>query len=342
MVWYRWACGFAAGVVVAGSVSVGFAESVAGFYQGKTVTVVISGGAGGSYALYGQLSADFMQKHIPGNPKLVPQFMPGGGGAKAANYLYNVASKDGTVIAVLYDTTALAQVLRPTAAKYDVKQMAWLGQFVSFSTVITVMAESGARTVADARAKELIMGSTGRSAPSFINMSTANAVAGTRFKIVTGYPDTASTELAMERGEVHGASAGWMNWKARHSGWLASGRLIPLIQVSLKRHHELPEVPTLIELTGNDRDRDLAEFVSAGGALGRTLAAPPGVPSARVEALRRAFDAMVADPEFLAAAKQRKLDIEPDTGEAVQALAERIVSVKPDVLERARTIFGAN
>lgn len=317
------------------------AQSPAEFFKGKTISVVISGGAGGSYALYGQLLVDHYPRFLPGAPKMVAQFMPGGGGTKAANYLYNVAPKDGTSVGILYDTTGIAQVLRPAGIKYDVRKFNWIGQFVPLNTVIAVTAESGARTIADAQKRELIMGSTGRSAPSFINMSVANALIGTKFKIITGYKDTASTELAMERGETHGGSAAWMNWRARHSAWIESGRLVPLVQVALKRMKDLPNVPTLLELAKNDSDRQLIEFIAAGGATGRTVAAPPDVPPERVEAMRRAFDAMVADARFVSEAKQRKLDVDPDTGEETQKLLARTVSIPEEVVKRANAIFGS-
>jgi tripartite-type tricarboxylate transporter receptor subunit TctC len=310
------------------------------FYRGKTITVVVALGSSGSYALYAQLMQQQFGKFIPGKPAVVPQFMPGGGGTKGANYLYNVAPRDGTYLGMLSDYTSVAQVVRPKAVKYDVRDFAWIGLFVPSNPVIMVMASSGVRTIEDAMKRELVMGTTGKSAPGYVNMKVMNDVIGTRFKIIAGYKDTGASELAMERGEVAGGSSAWISWVARQGAWLAAGKIIPLVQIGFTRVRQLADVPTLIELAKNDVDRQLLTFISGGGALGRSVTAPPGIPADRVAMLRRAFDRMVGDSAFIAEAKKRHLALEPSSGEALQAAVKRSATVSPAVAARARAIVN--
>jgi len=317
------------------------ADPIADFYKEKTVTIVVATGPAGSYSLFAQLMMRHIQDQIPGKPKIVPNYMPGGGGTKAANYLYNVAQKDGSAIGMLLDYTVNAQLLRPTGVKYQAERFNWIGRFIPSNPVIVVMRESGVRTVEDTTKRELVMASTGKAAPSYINMSIMNALFGTKFKIIPGYKDRSTVESAMERGEVSGSSAGWENWTSVHQDWIDSGRIIPLVQVGLTRLRDLPKVPTLIELAKNDADRKLLEVISSGGALGRSVAAPPDVPAARVQALRRAFDAMVREPEFVADAKKRRIDVEPETGQWLQGIVSSAVAVPPAVIGRARALFGS-
>jgi tripartite-type tricarboxylate transporter receptor subunit TctC len=341
----RWSRSFAAipAVLAAGALSAtapAQADPIADFYKDKTVTIVVATGPAGSYSLFAQLMMRHIQDKIPGRPKVVPAYMPGGGGTKAANYLYNVSLKDGSAVGMLLDYTVNAQLLRPTGVKYRAERFNWIGRFIPSNPVIVVMRESGVATIADARKRELVMASTGKAAPSYINMSLMNSLFGTRFKIIPGYKDRSTVESAMERGEVAGSSAGWENWTSVHQDWVDSGRIIPLVQVGLVRLRDLPKVPTLIDLATNDADRTLLELISSGGALGRSVTSPPGLPKARVQALRRAFDAMVRDPAFVADAKKRRIAVEPETGEWLQDIVGRAVAAPPAVIERARSLLG--
>lgn len=330
----------AAALFVAGPGATAQADPIADFYKEKTITIVVATGPAGSYSLFAQLMMRHIQGKIPGKPKIVPNYMPGGGGTKAANYLYNVAQKDGSAIGMPLDYTVNAQLLRPTGVKYQAERFNWIGRFIPSNPVVVVMRESGVRTVEDAKKRELVMASTGKAAPSYINMSIMNSMFGTRFKIIPGYKDRSTVESAMERGEVAGSSAGWENWTSVHQDWIDSGRIIPLVQVGLVRLRDLAKVPTLIELAKNDDDRKLLEVISSGGALGRSVTSPPGIPKERVQALRRAFDAMVHDPEFVADARKRRIDVEPETGEWLQKVVSGAVAAPPAVIKRARSLIG--
>jgi tripartite-type tricarboxylate transporter receptor subunit TctC len=316
------------------------ADAVADFYKGKTVTVVVSTGASGSYAVFAQLMHRHFSRHIPGAPAVVPSYMPGGGGAKASNFVFNVAPKDGSTIAMLHDYTVVAPVARPKAVKYQVDRFTWLLRYARSNPVIVVMKDSGIKTVADTQAREVVMGSTGRSAPSYINMSVMNQLVGTRFKIITGYKGRAQAEAAMERGEIAGSSAGWMTWQSSRPDWIASGKIVPLVQAGLSKLPELQSVPLLTEFAKNEADRNLLEFISAGGEFGRYVVGPPGLPADRTTALRRALDSLIRDPVFVADAAKRRVSLDPATGEELQKKAKRVVELVPSIKDRAQKIFG--
>lgn len=327
-------------VIFAAAPASAMADPIADFYKGKTVTIIVATGASGSYAVFAQLMNRHLARHIPGAPTVVPSYMPGGGGAKAANYAYNVAAKDGTAIAMLNDYAVNAQLTRPGAVKYRADGFHWLVRFARSNPVIVVMKEAGIRTVADAQGREVIMGSTGKSAPSYINMSIMNQLIGTKFKIITGYKDRAQAESAMERGEIVGSSAGWMTWKSGRPEWVASGRIVPLVQAGLSPLPDLKNVPMLTDFAKNENDRNLLEFVSSGGDFGRSVVAPPDTPDDRVTALRRALDALVRDPAFVEDAKKRRVELDPATGEDMQKMATRIAGLIPSIADRARTFFS--
>ena len=321
--------------------SVAKAETVADFYRGKSVNLVIGTSAGNDYDYRGRLIARYLGKYIPGEPTIVPRNMPGGGGIQAANWVANLAPRDGTVLHMIMQNMMAAQAISAAGVEFDARKFAWIGNTTSAPNVINSWYTSGVTSIEDVRKRELVvgapMGTAGALYPALLN-----ALAGTKFRIVTGYPGGNEVNLAMERGEVDGrGSNSWASWKSTKPEWLRDKKINVLVQVGLKRHPDLPNVPLLLELAQNEPDRKLLEFLSADTDLSRSLVTTPGVPPERVQALRRAFDAMIKDPDFLMEASKAGMDISPATGEESQKIADSIVNATPDVAARAKVLIEA-
>ena len=281
-----------------------------------------------------------MGRHIPGNPTIVVSNMPGGGQMLVANWLANVAPRDGTAIVAISQNLPVHQATGAPGVKYDVRQFNWIGNTTDTPNVINSWYTTGIRTIADVMQRELVVGATGIASGSYLYPYALNRLVGTKFKIVTGYPGGNDVNIAMERGEVGGrGSNSWASWKSTRPQWLAEKKIFILVQVALKRNPELPDVPTMAELAKNDIDRKVLTFISADTAISRPLVTNQGVPRERVEALRRAFDATMKDPEFLAEAAKSKTDISPMTGEEAQKIAEDTINAPPDVLARANALI---
>ena len=316
-------------------------ETVADFYRGKSISLVIGTSAGNDYDYRGRLIARYMGKYIPGEPAIVPRNMPGGGGIQAANWVANLAPRDGTVLHMIMQNMMSSQAIAAPGVEFDTRKFAWIGNTTSAPNVINSWYTSGVTSIEQVKTRELVvgapMGTAGALYPALLN-----AVADTRFRIVTGYPGGNEVNLAMERGEVDGrGSNSWASWKSTKPEWLKDRKINILVQVGLKRHRDLPDVPLLLELAKNEADRKLLEFFSADTDLSRSLVTTPGVPPERVEALRRAFDAMMKDPEFLAEAAKAGMDISPATGEESQKIADAIVNTPADVVARAKQLIEA-
>ena len=318
------------------------AQSVADFYKGKSVDLYIGYSAGGAYDIYARMLARFMGKHIPGNPTIVTKNMAGAGSLLLANWLYNVAPKDGSAIGIIGRGTGFDPILGNKRAQFEGPKFLWLGSANNEVSVCVAWHTAGVTRFEDLLTKELVVGGTGASADTDQFPKITNGVLGTRFKIVTGYPGGNEVNLAMERGELQGrASNSWASWKSTRPQWVKEKKLIVLVQVALKRDPELKDVPTLIELVKTERDRKFMAFLSAETAVARSLVAPPDVPADRLNALRRAFDKTVKDPQFLAeAAKAGGMDIQPMTGEEAQKIAHGIVNTPPEVIDYARQVLG--
>jgi tripartite-type tricarboxylate transporter receptor subunit TctC len=331
---------FTVGLIALMVIAAASARAQPQFYAGKTISILVGAGEGGAYSLYAQLAAEYFRKLLPGNPTVVAQSMTGAGGIRATDYLANVAPKDGTALGMLLDLAAATQVLQPKAVHYDLSKFSVIGTFVTDNPVIMVRADTGVHSFADLKTKSIIVGASGKGSQTYVHPALLKDVLGASIKLVTGYRGSADISLAMERGEVQGQSATWVSWKARHSDWIKEKRIIPIVQVGLKKEADLPDVPLMLELATSDEDRQVLELMSSGSQIGRALFAPPGVPAERIAALRTAFDAMVKDPEFRAAAAKRKLIVAPVSGTEVQAIIQRVVSYPPGVIERARELSG--
>jgi tripartite-type tricarboxylate transporter receptor subunit TctC len=315
-----------------------FAQSdVAEFYRGKTIRLVIGYGTGGGYDVYGKFFARYLGEHIPGKPTVIAQNMPGAGSRSAANWLYKVAPKDGTVLAVLGQATPADQALGQPGVQFDARQFNWIGNMVAVNNIMITWAESGIRTIDDAKKKSIAIGASGASSPSVIYPTVTNNLLGTQFKIVSGYPGGGDIMIALERREVDGrGSDSWASLKSNNPGWIKDKKVNILFQVGSHREKDLPDPPLLTELAQNDEQKQVLEVVSGDAAVGRPILTAPDVPAERVAALRKAFDDTMRDPAFQAAAEKAGLHFNPVGGEELQRIVVRIVSPSPAIIEKVK------
>lgn len=313
----------------------GEAQTVAEFYQrAGTLKLIISADPGGSYDSDGRLVARFWPNHIPGNPRIVVENLMGASGRVAANYLYNSAPKDGSVAGVLQNSLALGQVLGETGIQYDAARFNWIGTPVHPHEVLAVWHTSPVKSMAEAREREVVIGTTSATGMNFVYPKIAKELLGAKFKIVTGYAGGTPILLAMERGEVHGrGSNDWDDYKSSRPDWIRDKKIIPLFQMSLTKHVDLPHVPLMADFAPDPQARAIIEFLSIISEIGRPFLLPPGVPADRVAALRKSFDATMSDPAFLAEAKARSRDIEPIDGTKLAALVQRMLDTPKDTIQ---------
>jgi tripartite-type tricarboxylate transporter receptor subunit TctC len=313
------------------------ADPVEDFYRGKRVTLVIGYGTGGGYDTYARLFARFVGEHIPGKPTVIAQNMPGAGSRGAANWLYNVAPKDGTVIATLSQTTPTDQALGQSGIQFDARRYNWIGNMVVVNNILFVSAASGVRTIDDARKKVITVGATGASSPSVLYPQVSNTILGTRFKIVAGYPGGGDINLAVERGEVDGrGSDSWASMKANNARWLREKTINILFQIGPRRETDLTEAPLWSELGESDEQRQILDVLSGDVAVGRPILTTPDVPAERVAALRLAFDQTMRDPKFVAAAEQAGMVLNPLGGEELQRIVARVTSPAPELIAKVK------
>ena len=310
------------------------AQSVAEFYRNKTINVLIGVGVGGEYDLQARLVARHIGKHIPGNPIVVPQNMTGAGGIKMANYLFAHAARDGTNIAMLGNNFPATQAVGGQGVQFDAVKFLWLGTIAPVVETMAVWHTAGVKSVADLRTREIIAGATGRGAITYIYPSMMNEFLGTRFKIVTGYQGGNEVSLAMERGEVQARNNTWSSWKATRPLWLTEKKIIVVAQAG-PRAPDL-DVPSVEELARNPQERRIIELVVSGTRLGRPMATTPDVPADRLAALRAAYRATMADPEFRVDTANMNFDVAPVYGEELQKIVAEILSVPKDLAARAK------
>src|SRR3954465_2381161 len=328
--------GVALGIAAALLLSAGptRAQPVADFYRGKTLRMLIGYGPGGGYDIYGRLVAEFLPRHLAGNPTIVAQNMPGAGSFVAAKYIYDVAPKDGTVFGSLAQTLALDSMTNVNA-KIDVARMPYIGRVVTNIDLGAALAKTGIRSFEDVRSKQYNVGASGGGSNTVLFPTALNTYAGAKFKLIRGYSGTINILLAMERGEVDiVGSYGLPGTLASHPGWVHKGEATILYQTSLKRHRLLPNVPAIPELAQSDEGREVLRAAASTGDVGRSILTTPGVPPERLAALRAAFQAMLNDPEFLAACEKRNLMVDGATGEEIDKIAREMLLLPVDVVEK--------
>ena len=319
------------------------AQTVADFYRGKQITLVTSASVGGGYDQYARLLARHMQRHIPGEPAIIVQNMVGAEGLRAANYLYNVAAQDGTVIGGLSRNTGLARFydFNNAGIQFDARKFHWLGSPQQEIGLFILSTRSGLSSLADLKAREVTISSTAHNSPSTVYSRILNATIGTRLKPIEGYDGSQACLMAVERGEVDAHVSGGSSapFRARIMPWLAKGDAKVIMQMGMKRDPEFPDVPTAIEVESAPADKQMFEIAFAEQVMGRPFVLPPGVPLDRVAALRAAFDATMKDPEFLAEAAALNYEVAPVNGETLQKIVEQVLATPKDLAARARHLL---
>ena len=315
-------------------------DAVAQFYRGRTVTIVIGASAGGGYDTYGRLLARFFSKHMPGNPSVVTQNMPGAGGNVMSAFVANVAAKDGTMIGATYPTTILDPLIgeNPTG-KYDPSKLNYIGSANNDIRLCYVRTDAPVKTFADAFTHELILGATADGGATRDFPVMLNNVLGTKFKVVAGYPGTREIGLAIENGEVQGECGnGWSSLISTHPDWLRDHKVNILAQEETNGYPELNKqgVPRTVDFAKTPEQRQILELVYSQEVFARPFMVATEVPEDRVEALRKAFMETWADPDLLAEAKKINLDVAPISGAEVQALIAKIYATPPAVIAKAK------
>ncbi len=325
------------GMLIAGAAPA-IADPVADFYQGKQIRFIVRTPPGGDYDQYTRLLARFMGKHIPGNPALIPVNMPGGGGITAANYMAQVAPRDGTVIGIVSQGLAADQSLGMSPGlKADLREFNWIANVVYSNQLLVVWHTSATKTLEDAKKRETLIGTTGAGSASVQYPAFYNNVLGTKFKIVFGYPGGQDIDLAMQRGEVEGRGTNpYSGWMASEPTWIPQKLIIPLVQAGMEKEPELPDVPLILDLPVKPAEKPMLEFMARGATVGRPLATTPGVPAERVVALRAAFAATLKDPDFIATAAKEHMQIRPMTGDKLAGIIADLLNTPADVRERVK------
>ena len=310
-----------------------------GIFARKSMTVTVGYAPGGSYDLYARIVARALGRHLPGQPTVVVQNMSGAGSLQAANYLYKVAPKDGTALGVVAETLPMEQALQNPGVQYDAARFTYVGRVASSNNILLVWHTAKAQSFAELLTTPIAVAGTGPANVAETVPKVLNALVGTKFKVISGYPSSGPAMLAMERGEVDGTATSWAVVKAQRMDWINEKKARIVLQFLPARSPELPDVPALGEVGTTAEAKEILNLYASGGALGRYLIAPPDLPADVAKALRDGFASMVKDPTFLAEARTAKLDIEPATAEDLEKVARSTLQVNDAVRQRVRDIF---
>ena len=317
------------------------AQPAAELFKGRTIKIVVGFGPGGGYDLYARLLAKYLPAHIPGAPSVVVENMEGVGSVRAANFVYEAAPRDGSVIAAVNQNAPMYQLVGGAGARFRAEEARFIGSLAHSNEVLYVWHTSGVTSLEQAKAREVVLGAVAVTSDSYIYPTVINGLLGTKFRIVNGYTTGQALNLAVERGEVMGR--GGTSWASIHSSrptWMQEKAINILVQVGPRREDELPDVPLLADLVANDDDRALLGVISLPLALGYSYWLPPGVPAERVAALRAAFVATAADTALLAEAAARRIIIRPQPGAALEALVRQTAATPKPVIEQAVRLLG--
>jgi tripartite-type tricarboxylate transporter receptor subunit TctC len=325
-----------AGLVLCALAAGAWAQPAADFYKGRTVELYIGYSLGGGYDVYARLLARHLAKHIPGNPTIVPKNMTGAGSLTLANWLYKAGARDGSVLGTIGRGIAFDPLLGTPGTQFNATELGWIGSMNNEVSVCAAWGKSGITRFEELYAREVFVGGTGAGADTDLFPKAMNSILGTKMRLVTGYPGGNDITLAMQRGEVE-ARCGW-SWssiKSGHAQWVKDGTIRLLVQLSLEKHADLPDVPLIMDLVKTPEQRAILRLVFARQVMGRPFLAPPGVPAGRLALLRRAFLETMKDTAFLAEARKMKLEITPVSGEAVQKLVAELYATPPDIVRQA-------
>jgi tripartite-type tricarboxylate transporter receptor subunit TctC len=316
--WPMRALGLALLILIFQHANVTANEAVEKFYKGRTITSVVPFGPGGGYAIYNQIMARHLGKFIPGNPQIVPQYRPGAGGIVASNYIYSVAPRDGSVMAMVSDAVALASVIDADKAKYKVNEFIWLGAIERVNNVLAVRADTGVRTFKDLLNKEVAVGGSGPGSPTSLLPSMLRWLEPVKIKTIEGYDGINPMFIAIERNEIAGATVSWTIFKTLRKHWFEQGFLTPVVQFGSVKEKDLPNVPLALDLARTDEQRAVARFMASNVDIGRSFILPPEAPAERVAALRAAFENMVRDDAFVEEITKAGFQLSPASGAQVQ------------------------
>jgi tripartite-type tricarboxylate transporter receptor subunit TctC len=313
-----------------------FAESVADFYKGKTVRLLIGTSAGGEYDVLGRLVGRHLGKHIPGNPSVIGVNMPGAFGIPMSNHLYSRAERDGTVLGVVNNNHPMLEATGGDI-RFKVAEFGWIGAIAPVENMMVVWATRGVKTIDDARKTELTVGSIGRGNLTYAFPTLMNDLVGTKFRVVIGYRGGAEVSLAMERGEVDARSTSWSSLKSTNSDWIREGKINFLVQAGPRsKEKDLASLPSIEDLARSADDKAVMDLIFAGSRMGRPIAAAPDIPADRLAALRRAYAATMQDPAFRKDAAQSAVDVDPVRGEELEAIVMRVQAMPKHVAQRAK------
>ncbi len=304
-----------------------WAETPEEFFRGKTITAVVPFAPGGGYSIYTQIAARHLPRFVPGQPTIVAQHMPGAGGILASNHMFNVARRDGTVMAMVSDSVALASVIDADKIKYKVNDFIWVGAIERVNNVLAVRADTGVKSFPDLETKEVALGASGPGSPTSLLPALLRWLAPVKLKTVEGYPGISQMFAAVERGEVAGMTVSWTIFKSLKPEWFKTGYMVPVVQFGSTREGDLKDVPLANDIARTPEQKAVSRFMASNVDVGRSFILPPGVPADRVAALRSAFDRMVRDAAFKEEIAKAGFDLSPATGQQVQeavALATRL------------------
>lgn len=339
MRFFFWSMGLALALVAAPHQALSQATT-ADYYRGKTVRVFIGFGPGGSSSLYAEILVRYMGRHLPGNPIVIAQHMPGAGGLVVANYIAQRAPRDGTEFAIAARTVAFEPQLGNKNAAFDPLKLSWIGNANVESSTCISWRSSPVKTAGDLMKHELVVGGTSGESLAITMPRALNQLAGAKFRIVAGYTVSTDIMIAMERGELSGfCSIGWTFLKLRKPDWLAEKKINILFQLALERHPELPDVPLALDMVSDPQGRKVLELLLAPQEMGRPFFGPPGIAPDRLAVLRNAFQKTLADPDFLRDADKAGIEVQYTSGEAVQALLERSYASPPEIVKRASSLL---
>ncbi len=311
-------------------------------FAGQKITIVVGSTAGGAYDLYGRLVARHLGNHLPGNPTVVPQNMPGAGNLIALNWLYNVAPKDGTAIAIVQNTAPYENLMGNSNARFDARRFNWLASLNGYAGIAMVWHDTPFMTAKDLIDRSSLLGGSGATSDVTIWPHLLNELIGTKAKVVKGYPGTAGIALAIERGEVQGSiGEDWDGLKVSKGRWVSEKLIRVLMQLTLTKHPDLPDVPLAADFAKNPESRAILDFFVARQQYGRPFIAPPGTPQPIVAVYRKAFEELVRDPNFAVEALQQQAAVDLAAGETVAAFVDRLYATPEPILDRAIALTKA-
>jgi tripartite-type tricarboxylate transporter receptor subunit TctC len=316
------------------------AQTAEDFYKGKQISLLVGGGAGGGYDVYYRAFARHVGRHIPGHPAIIPKNVPAASGLVAAATIYNTADKDGLTLGAFPNNVPMDPLFGNQAARYDARKLNWIGSIGKLQNICATWHTSTIKTIEQARAREVIVSAAAATSNSAIMPKVLNALLGTRFKIVMGYDGGSGLTMSIERGESEGiCGLSWSTMKASRPHWIRERLLNVIVQMGLDKLPDLPTVPAALDLVADPTRKQVLELILIRQEPGRPIAAPPGVPAERIAALRRAFDATMTDPDFVAEAAKLQMEIEPLTAAQIDGLLATAYGAPRPIVQQAAELL---